>query len=323
MSMTIGKWRRLQQMASPRGTFSVLAIDHREPLRQALQQQSTSPIGDDAMADLKQAVVHALDSTCTAVLLDPETSIGPCVTSGELGGQTGLITALDPGSTGDQQRSDIGIVEGWDVAKAARVGASGVKLLLYYHPAAADAPQRQELVRTIGQACDDHDMPFFLEPLSCPADEQGDPLSSDERREVIVESARQLVPLGVDILKAEFPVDVSEQTDEGVWCDACEQLTRASLVPWVLLSAGVSFETFLRQTRVACEAGASGVMVGRAVWSEAVTLDKVVRTQFLRGTAHDRMNRLHALCDGLARPFSQVYRQPLAGHEWYKAYGMD
>jgi len=28
MSITIGKWRRLQQSASPKGTFSVLAIDH-------------------------------------------------------------------------------------------------------------------------------------------------------------------------------------------------------------------------------------------------------------------------------------------------------
>ena len=37
-------------------------------------------------------------------------------------------------------------------------------------------------------------------------------------------------------------------------------------VPWVLLSGGVPFETFFRQTQVACEAGASGVMVGRAVW---------------------------------------------------------
>jgi hypothetical protein len=27
MSITIGKWRRLQQSASPKGTFSVLAID--------------------------------------------------------------------------------------------------------------------------------------------------------------------------------------------------------------------------------------------------------------------------------------------------------
>jgi len=36
MAMTVGKWRRLQQTAGPAGTFSVLAIDHRGPLRRAL-----------------------------------------------------------------------------------------------------------------------------------------------------------------------------------------------------------------------------------------------------------------------------------------------
>ena len=143
-------------------------------------------------------------------------------------------------------------------------------------------------------------------------------MPSAQRRAVVVETAQRLVPLGVDVLKAEFPVDVTEEPDEGVWRAACEQLSAACSAPWVLLSAGVAFDTFLRQSRIACDAGASGVMVGRAVWNEAVTQDQQARNHFLRTTALERMRRLRALCDALGRPFSEIYDQPKARHGWYR-----
>ena len=42
-------------------------------------------------------------------------------------------------------------------------------------------------------------------------------------------------------------------------------MTEVSTVPWVLLSASVSYDIYLKQVRVACEAGASGVMAGRVM----------------------------------------------------------
>ena len=78
-------------------------------------------------------------------------------------------------------------------------------------------------------------------------------------------------PLGGDVLKAEFPYDAGE-TDEARWRDACEELTAAIDVPWVLLSGGVDAATFEAQVRVACAAGASGVLAGRSIWAEAATM---------------------------------------------------
>ena len=101
MSITIGKWRRLQQTASSRGTFCILAIDHRGPVRRALEKEAAAAISDERLTELKQDVVRELGSAATAVLLDPETGVGPCITTGALDGHTGLITALDTGSTGD------------------------------------------------------------------------------------------------------------------------------------------------------------------------------------------------------------------------------
>ena len=41
-------------------------------------------------------------------------------------------------------------------------------------------------------------------------------------------------------------------------------------MPWVLLSAGVDYDLYERQVRVACDNGASGILCGRAVWKESV-----------------------------------------------------
>jgi len=59
------------------------------------------------------------------------------------------------------------------------------------------------------------------------------------------------------------------------------------------------------------------VMAGRAVWKEAVTLDRHARLAFLRGEGRDRMQRLHALCAALARPFADVYSAPDLSYDWY------
>ncbi|MHC4172670.1 MAG: tagatose 1,6-diphosphate aldolase [Planctomycetota bacterium] len=317
MAMTIGKWRRLQQTAGSRGTFSGLAVDHRGPLRRSLEKESPQGKTNEALTALKRDIVRQLAPVTSAVILDPETAAGQCVADGSMPGKTGLIVALDTGSTGDPLNRSTSLVENWSVEKTVRMGASAVKMLLYYHPEAPEAAERQKLVQKVAQDCVQYDIPFFLEPLSCASDGSQGPLPPEQKRKVVIETARRLVPLGADILKAEFPVDVSAEPDENIWRDACQELTDASAVPWVLLSAGVSYDTFLKQVRVACEAGASGVMAGRAVWKEAVTLDIVARNNFLQTVGYERMRRLQSLCEALGRPFTEVYDSPKLSYDWY------
>jgi tagatose 1,6-diphosphate aldolase len=209
---------------------------------------------------------------------------------------------------------------GWSVEKVARLGAAGVKLLVYYHPDAPNAPRQEALVREVGEACSKFDMPFFLEPLSFSLDPAKKKLATADKLAVVVETARRLSPLGVDVLKAEFPLDIAEERDEGAWATACAALSEASMIPWVLLSAGVSYETFERQVLVACQNGASGVLAGRAVWKEAVWLYGDARTEFLNTIARGRMNRLSAVVLEHGRAWTDHY-PALAdsfGEGWYK-----
>jgi tagatose 1,6-diphosphate aldolase len=207
------------------------------------------------------------------------------------------------------------------VERIAKVGANGVKLLVYYHPDAPNCGEQEAVVAEVAQQCHAWEVPLFLEPLHYSLDRSVKTMPNAERRRVVIESARRLVPLGVDILKAEFPLNVAESQDQAQWADACAELSAVCPVPWVLLSAGVDFETYLEQVTVACDAGASGILCGRTVWKETTRLDELTRLRFLQTTGSDRFRQLAALVSQRARPYTDFY--PASNGEalegWYRA----
>jgi tagatose-1,6-bisphosphate aldolase len=258
-------------------------------------------VNDQELSRFKVDVTSALAQQATAVLLDPEVSAAQAIAQRALPNHAGLVVAVEStGYTGDATARQAQIIPGWSVEKAKRMGASAVKLLVYYHPDSSTAGEIEDFTAQIAEDCKKQDLVLMLEPLSYSLDENRK-LTSDEKRYVVVETAKRLTPLGVDILKAEFPLDVND-IDEIRWVDACKEISSASVTPWILLSAAVDYETFLRQVAAACNAGASGIAVGRAVWKEAVTMMGEERVVFLRTIAHDRISRLTALCEALAKP---------------------
>lgn len=323
MDLTIGKLRRMQQCATTDGFFVIMALDHRNNLRRSLNPTNPDSIGYGEMVAFKGDVVRALAPFSSAVLLDPEFGAAQSIVSGALPGHTGLMVALESTGYTDEptaRRSEV--LPGWSVEKIARMGGSAVKLLLYYHPEARNAAEQEALVDEIAAACREYDMPLFLEPLSFVIDAESKRLSSAEKRAVVIETARRFTGRGIDVLKAEFPLDVTEEPDENTWEAACRELNEASQTPWVLLSAGVSFEVFARQTEVACRCGASGVMAGRAVWQEAVALRNDAQSDFLHKTAVARMVELSDIISEYGTPFTQSYTPSAdaVGETWYQNY---
>ena len=312
--ISIGKLHGLQQISSARGIFTALALDHRENLSKA----NPAFVSDEQLSCFKLDVTSALASQATAVLLDPEVSAAQAIAAGVIPNHVGLVVAVEStGYTGDATARQAHLLPGWSVEKAKRMGASAIKLLVYYHPDSSTASEIEDFTAKIAEQCKKHDLVLMLEPLSYSLDENKK-LSSDEKRYVVVETARKLTPLNVDILKAEFPLDVNDH-DESKWMDACKNISSASITPWILLSAAVEYETFLRQVIVACTAGASGVAVGRAVWKEAVMLAGDERTEFLRTTAPQRLARLTSLCHALAKSYADFYSADVP-FDWYKSY---
>lgn len=313
-SLTIGKMRGLQQISSSRGTFTALALDHRQNLRKA----NPAFTADAELSRFKLDVTELLANQATAVLLDPEVAAAQAIADGSLPGNVGLVVALEStGYSGDATARKAKIIPGWSVEKAKRMGASAIKLLVYYHPDSDAARETEDFVAKVGEECIQHDLVLMLEPLSYSLDETRK-LTSEEKQYVVIETAKRLTPLRVDILKAEFPLDVTN-TDEAKWLSTCQEITAASIAPWILLSAAVDFDAFLRQVMIACQAGASGIAVGRAVWKEAVTMAAEERRLFLRTVGYERLSRLEALCRALAKPWTEVY-SAAAPFDWYKTF---
>ena len=313
-SITIGKLRGLQQIASSRGTFTALALDHRQNLRKA----NPAFIDNEVLSRFKVEITSVLAEDATAVLLDPEVSAAQAIAQRTIPMHIGLVVALEStGYIGDATARHAQIIPGWSVEKAKRMYASAIKLLVYYHPDSLTAREIEEFTAQVAEDCQKHDLVFMLEPLSYSLNESKK-LTSEEKRYVVVETARKLTPLNVDVLKAEFPLDVNDP-DESQWMEACREISTASITPWILLSAAVNYETFVRQVATACNAGASGIAVGRAVWKETVQMNGEDRMNFLRTVGKERLSRLTSLCNALGKSLYEFY-QAEAPFGWYQTY---
>jgi tagatose 1,6-diphosphate aldolase len=324
-TLSLGKARALQQCATASGVFTILAADHRDAMRTMIDAAHPQDVSSQTLTDIKLDVVRLLSDLPSAVLLDPLYSAAQAIADGALSGHTGLLVALEEqGYLGNPYNRETASLSDWGVEKARRLGATGVKVLLFYHPDAGATREKQEsFTQAIIADCQRYELPLFLEPISYPLNPRVNKNSvefAEERRRVVIESARRLGALGADILKLEFPADASHQADPALWADACAELNDASPGSWVLLSAGEPFETFCQQLTVACQAGCAGFAVGRSVWKEAVTLPSGARKQFLFTTARERFKRLADIAQSSAHPWPNRYELPMPDENWYRTY---
>ena len=316
---TMGKYRRLTRCSNEAGQFNILACDHRGNLRGRMTQDG-QPIDDDGFRDFKQELLQTLLPEATALLADPEFGFGPGFAERNIPGQVGTLSPLEVTDYGaPPDRQGFTAIPGWNIPKCIRSGVDGVKLLLPYHPSAVSAAAKRVWVSQIVTECSLWDIPFFLEPIVYSL-KAGERLSNSELLGIMVEMVADFSAMGVDILKLQFPVDVSQNNDPDEWRLACAELDAACSVPWALLSAGVDYATFARQARVACEAGASGVIVGRAVWAEAVQLTGEERTDFLINVGRARMAELASICAKYARPWTERVAPPEGRGRWFETY---
>jgi tagatose 1,6-diphosphate aldolase len=313
-----GKLHGMRQIASPRGVITVTALDHRGSLEAMLARAWPGrAIGFAEMAAEKVRLARALAPLSTAVLLDPLHGM-PALTAGAVPGSVGLVMCLEQfGYEGPPEGRLTATIEGWSVARIKRVGAAAVKLLLFYHPRSAAAARQEAFLAGVAEDCRRHDIALLVEPIAYPVEPgraKDSPEFAREKPEVVIESARRLAPLGVDLLKAEFPDDPRFETDEGRMRAHCRALGEAAGVPWVLLSAGETFDVFQRLTAIACQESASGFMVGRAVWQEAMALpDPAARDRFVETTAVSRLRILTALAEAHATPWTARFADPATG----------
>jgi tagatose 1,6-diphosphate aldolase len=329
-NLTIGKLRGLQQMADDKGILAMCAMDHRGSMQRMINRNAPEQVSYDVLVEYKRDLTERLAPEATAVLLDPIYGAAQAIAGGDLSGNVGLLVSLEEtGYESNAQGRVTTLLPEWSVEKVKRMGASAVKILLYYRPdLAGNAAGQRQVTRLVSAQCLDWDIPFLVEPITYAISEnEQDPASFATRKtDLVVGSAHDLTPLGVDVLKAEFPADLRYEQDEGRLLAACQQLDEASQAPWILLSAGVSFDEFARQVKIACQAGASGFLGGRAIWEEAMRMPaRSDRRAWLDTVGRDRMRRLYEMAGEFGRPWWKKWADSLEelidiSPDWHRQY---
>ncbi len=313
----IGKLRALQRTTTAGGHFTILALDHGDALRRALNPGAPQSVTDAEMTAFKLDAVEALQDQVSGVLLDPVHGAAQAVAGGLLR-QQGLLVELERADYQLQPLPlDVEIRPAWSVAKIKHMCADGVKLFYYYQPDEPEHAHRQgALVRIVAKECVSADIPLYAEPILYA--KGGGAVEPDDLPRLVRQSAVDAEAFGADVLKLEFPASVQRHEQ---WQSACEAITEATTRPWALLSAGVDFETYSAQVETACRAGASGYIAGRAVWGEACAIaDRSARREWLIRVGRDRLERLNDVAARTAVSFSARWPAVQADETWFQNY---
>jgi tagatose 1,6-diphosphate aldolase len=302
---TPARARAVDTIAGPDGVIVGAAVDHRDALRVVLARKNLD-VSDAEVSALKVCVARALAPHASTMLLDAEFSAAQAVAAGALPGDTALVIPLEANGYGEASTAaSTRLLEGWSAAKAAALGASGCKLLLPYRVDRVEHARGQEqVVRAAVRDCHEAGVALVLEPIVYEA-------SGEAFGDLVVEGARRLATLGPDILKVQYPGSAA----------ACRRLDKACgpRVPWVLLGAGASGDALATQIQRACEAGASGFIVGRTLFADALSRDLETTASELRDVSVPLLQKLATVAKRHATPWRKrvgPLAQPPLG--WYR-----
>ena len=229
----------IADLADQRGRFSILAVDHRDSLRQLLRPDDPDSLTAEEITALKIELVAGVADLATGVMLEPEYSIPQVLDVGALPDGVGFLAALESqGYLDEPEMSPTAILEGWSIEQAKASGAAAAKLLLAYRPDGRLAAEQEQVGRDIVAACHAIGFAIAVEPLFYGLG------PDDNRAAIVVETARRFAAMKPDLLKLPYPGTHA----------ACEDITAIATMPWAMLSGGGSFDDFVNQFAVAADA---------------------------------------------------------------------
>ena len=290
MQLSNGKQRHMSALANSNGVIAAAAMDQRGSLQKtiaAAKGVAENAVTPDMMAEFKAAVVRVLTPHASAILLDPEYSLGVL---NQRAKNCGLLLAYELSGYDNTKPGRLpDLLPHVSVKRIVDWGADAVKILIYYTPFDDQNVNdiKHAFIERIGAECESYEIPFFLEFIGY------DPKGGDEKGlefakikpEIVTRSMQEFSKpqYKVDVLKVEVPVNANYVEGSSVYKgqkaysrqEALEHFRKAAAAakkPFIYLSAGVSNAQFIESLNMATESGTdySGVLCGRATWKEGI-----------------------------------------------------
>jgi tagatose 1,6-diphosphate aldolase/sulfofructosephosphate aldolase len=295
----------LDDIAAASHVFSIIAMDQRNTLRRMFTAVGFDA-SDDDLRTAKADVARVLTPAASGLLSDPTYGVPAITDAGALAPSCGLLVAAEPSERRTYQgeprtHRDPALDAQWVLDQ----GGDALKFFLQLRAdRPAPSPGQPDLAAEGLAVCEEiirdcrvTGIPVVIENLVYAR--PGEDLDGRVREDAIIEAARALNDLDIDLLKLEYPGSP----------DGCRRLAGILGRPWAVLSAGVPFDQFTDIIRIAAdEGGASGFIAGRSVWREVVSLSGQQRQEFLTTVALPRLERLIHVAEHSARPWTGVSR---------------
>jgi sulfofructosephosphate aldolase len=271
----------LDALARPSGTFLMVAMDQRESLRTMMGGDAP----DERLVGFKLAVARELSPHASAFLIDRHFGFDRVVREG--------LAACSVILAADALDDAGGVVQETEVDEAVDPeGAAALKFLVIWRDD-AERGRRLEKARRFVELAESFGLLSVLEGIVR--------VPEEERDERIVEAAAELSSAGPSLYKVEVPQH--GRGDADAITRRCREIDAVVPMPWVVLSNGVELADFPRAVEASCRGGASGMLAGRAIWSDLV--NEPDPAPLLREVSVPRLEQLAEIVDREGRPWRE------------------
>lgn len=250
----------------------MLALDHRQSFLKLINPSNPVNVSREQAIQLKKEIIETLQNYFSGVLIDIEYGLpayqqvsSSSIPTKNYGREKPYLLPIEKSGAKEITGEKLNEKE-YEVAQLKELGASGVKLLLYFNPAGSEETKTHQynLAAESLLKAQENKLPLFLELVTY----------GTENQTRVVDSVQMFLERGIKphVFKLEFPGSLEN----------CAKVTAMlGSTPWIVLTRGDSFAKFSADLKIAVAGGAKGFLAGRALWQEVCSeKDPLKRQEF-------------------------------------------
>ena len=251
----------LKKLQDKNGNYTMLALDQRGSFVRAYTKTLGKKPTKKQVTEAKKRIIEAIGQYPSAILIDPVY----CLSLAKLVPKALLFCVEKSGYIEKPKGRKTQLQPNWDVKQAVKKGADAIKINILYNP---DTPKnikehQQKIAEKIGKECKKYKVPYLLEFVVYP-------LKGNFKKklpDLVYRSAKEFSKkkYNATILKIQYPGNLK----------TCKKITKNIKQPWILLTAGIPFNEFVKQLKIAKKGGCSGFLAGRAVWQDVLKIKSI------------------------------------------------
>ena len=312
MKAAVSILRALQELSLD-GKFKIFAIDHRDVFVDMLKQAHKYDNESSVIAE-KLEIIKNVSDLVSGYLIDPFYSLPGAIIEESIPGSVGFMVHIE---NNDYRVESIGsnyCIENLSPEVIKRMGASAVKMFLYYNPDSEYAAASEREILRVAESCESAGIPFLIEPILYPV--KSEKIYPEQVPVLMEKMIDRFSKMPITIYKISFPGDLDRYSDEEN-ISICRSITDMLDAPWVIMSSSVPGEVFEKQLELACKGGACGYVAGRAFWKEYVYAAPDRKDAELEKMRESLRRTNHIVDKYAARWTDKISAAELPDEQWY------